>query len=172
MMNFTDHALRLEHINTRTENHGEDERLCLDLKISFDLPNNSLDTLSPTLRRSLYDAADTPDMIDPDATPHLRNPQLGTLHWSGKWSPVVFMFRDGDSDDEDEDLRFTDAKLDKVSVLPQDGGTCHYTARVQVYPEDGDEGGRILDLLHAPGVRGTLEVTEDSQAGDAGDGDE
>ncbi|MGF6957965.1 hypothetical protein [Paraburkholderia youngii] len=166
MMNFENHEVMLEHINTRMERHGDEEVLALDLKITFDLPNSSLDQLSGTLRRSLYDADDTTDMIDPDITPHLRNPQLGTLKWAGKYSPVLFVFHDGQSDDDD--LRFADAKLDKISVLPQDGGTCSYTARVQVYPADSDDTARIVDLLHQPNTRGTLEASDEALEGSDG----
>jgi hypothetical protein len=170
MMNFTNHEVRLEHLNTRTENHGDEERLALDLKISFDLPNKSLDMLSPTLRKSLYDADETEDMVDADHTPHLRNPALGRLKWAGKWSPVLFVFLDPD-EDEENDLSFHDAKLHKVSVLPQDGGTCSYEATVSVYPEDGSIGGALMDMLHAPGTRGTLEVSDEALAGEGDDDD-
>ncbi|APA88501.1 hypothetical protein BJG93_24440 [Paraburkholderia sprentiae WSM5005] len=93
--------------------------LALDLKITTDLPNTSLDRLSPTLRRSLYDADGTNDLIDPDNTPHLRNPQLGTLHWSGSF-PADLTFRDSGHDD---DLPFIDAKLDRITFVPKAGGT-------------------------------------------------
>jgi hypothetical protein len=161
MMNLYKHEVMLEHINTRTEQHGDSEVLALDLKITFDLSNRSLDQLSPTLRRSLYDADDTADMLDPDNLPRLRNPQLGTLRWAGKYSPVQFVFHDS----EDDDLRFADAKLDKISFEAKDGGTCSYTTRVQVYPEDSSVTARIVDLLHRPNVYGTLEASDEALNG-------
>lgn len=169
MMNFENHEVMLQHINTRMENHGDDEVLALDLKITFDLPNRSLDMLSPTLRGSLYDPDDTADMMDPDNTPNLRNPQLGVLKWAGKYSPVLFVFHDGD--DEDDDLRFSDAKLDRIVFEAQDGGTVGYTVRVQVHPDGGEVAGRISDLLHKPGVRGTLEASDEALEGN-GNGDD
>ncbi|WP_184044999.1 hypothetical protein [Paraburkholderia sp. MM5384-R2] len=171
MMNFDNHEVRLEHINTRMEQHGDDEVLALDLKICFDLANRSLDQLSPTLRRSLYDPDDTGDMLDPDSTPRLRNPQLGTLRWPGRYAPVLFVFHDGDG--EDDDLRFTDAKLDRITFEAKDGGTCSYTTRIQVYPEDSSVTARIVDLLHRPDTRGTLEASDEALNGNSnGDGDE
>ncbi|MBC8722102.1 hypothetical protein F6X37_11005 [Paraburkholderia sp. 31.1] len=167
MMNFTSHEIMLEHINTRTEHHGDDEVLTLDLKITFDLPNTSLDQLSPTLRSSLYDRDDTGDMIDPDNMPNLRNPQLGLLRWTGKWSPVLFVF--DATDDEDDDLRFHDAKLDRLTFLAKHGGTCSYSARIQVHPEDTDISARILNRLHAPDARGTLEASDEALNGSDGD---
>jgi hypothetical protein len=163
MMNFTNHEVMLQHINTRMEQHGDDEVLTLDLKITFDLPNRSLDQLSPTLRTSLYDPDDTEDLVEPDNTPNLRNPQLGLLRWAGKYSPVLFVFHDGDSDDDD--LRFSDAKLDKITFMAQDGGTCSYTARIQVRPEDSEQTARIVDLLHKADTRGTLEASDDALEG-------
>jgi hypothetical protein len=162
MMDFENHPVRVEHINTRTEYHGDDEVLTLDLKIATDLPNTSLDRLSPTLRRSLYDADGAYDLIDPDHTPHLKNPELGTLHWSGSF-PASMTFRDGD---HDEDLPFIGVKVDKVTFAPMDGGTVPYTFRVKVYPEDEQVSARVLALLHLPDVRGTLEVLEWAAAGE------
>jgi hypothetical protein len=170
MMNFTNHEVTLAHINTRMEQHGDDEVLALDLKITFDLPNKSLDMLSPTLRTSLYDPDDSVDLVDDDNTPNLRNPQLGVLKWAGKYDPVLFCFHDGET--EDDDIRFTDAKLDKITVHAQDGGTCSYTVRIQVHPEDSEIGARVLDLLHAPDVRATLEASEDARQGNGGEDDD
>ena len=80
MITFENHPVRLEHINTRMERHGDDDEvLTMDLKLTADLPNTSLDEMSPTLRRSLYDPDEDGDILDPDNTPNLRNPQLGTL---------------------------------------------------------------------------------------------
>ncbi|MGF6607096.1 hypothetical protein OKW45_001996 [Paraburkholderia sp. WSM4175] len=166
MMNFTEHLVMLEHINTRMEVHGEDEVLTLDLRVAFDLPNTALDQLSPTLRTSLYDADDTADMLEPDSTPNLRNPQLGTLKWAGRYSPVLFVFHDGETGDE---LRFADAKLDRISFLAQDGGTCSFTTRIQVHPQDGDETARVVDLLHLSGTLGTLEASEEALTGNGAD---
>jgi hypothetical protein len=170
MMNFTNHAVMLQHINTRMENHGDDEVLTLDLKVTFDLPNKSLDMLSPSLRDALYEADDTIDMHDADNTPNLRNPQLGVLRWAGKYSPVLFVFHDGD--DDDNDLRFSEAKLDRIQVDAQDGGTCGYTVRIRVHPEDGEQTARIVDLLHQPDVRGTLEASEEALQGNGSDDDD
>jgi hypothetical protein len=169
MMNFSNHEITLAHINTRMETHGDDEVLTLDLKITFDLPNRSLDMLSPTLRPSLYDPDDTVDLVDDDNTPNLRNPQLGLLKWAGKYSPVLFVFHDGES--EDDDLRFSDAKLDRIVFDAQDGGTVGYTVRIQVHPDGGEVAGRISDLLHKPDVRGTLEASDEALSGN-GDGDD
>lgn len=169
-MNFTNHEVMLQHINTRMQQHGDDEVLMLDLKISFDLPNRSLDQLSPTLRTSLYDPDDTVDMHDADSTPNLRNPQLGLLRWAGKYSPVLFVFHDGDT--AADDLKFADAKLDKITVLPQDGGTCTYTARLQVCPEDSEQTARVVDLLHSANARGSLEASDEALEGGGDDDDD
>jgi hypothetical protein len=160
-MNFVQHEIVLAHANLRMEFIGDEERLALDLKVTFDLPNRSLDMLSPTLRRSLYDADDSVDLVDDDNTPNLRNPQLGTLKWAGKYSPVAFTFHDDDSD-----LRFADAKMDKILLHAQDGGTVSYTVRIQVYPEDSEVTASVVDLLHKPGVYGTLEASDEALQGD------
>lgn len=70
------------------------------------------------------------------------------------------------------DLRFSEAKLDRIQVDAQDGGTCGYTVRVRVHPEDGEQTARIVDLLHQPDVRGTLEASEEALQGSGDEDDE
>jgi hypothetical protein len=90
MLDFQRHPVKIAHINVRTEMHGDEEVTAVDLKLTFDVPNLVLDKLSPTLRPSLYEAANDPDMLGPDAMhlPHLKNPELGTLRWAGEYEPV------------------------------------------------------------------------------------
>ncbi|CAE6959013.1 hypothetical protein [Paraburkholderia domus] len=161
MMNFTDHEVMLQHVNTRIEFHGEEERLALDLTIKADLPNTALDEMSPTLRRSLYDADRQTDIVDPDSTPVLRNPQLGTLRWSGRFAPVRFALRDADEDDEDRDLHFVDARMDRVRFQPKEGGTCSFVWHVHVYPDDEATTAHTVYFLRRPNTLGTI-VAPDS----------
>ncbi|MBB5411661.1 hypothetical protein HDG34_005622 [Paraburkholderia sp. HC6.4b] len=159
MMRFENHPVRLEHINTRVEFHGEEERLALDLTIKADLPNTALDDMSPTLRSSLYEADRQPDIVDPDSTPVLRNPQLGTLHWAGKFAGVKLALRDEDRDGLG-DLRFVDARLDRVHFQPKDGGTCSFIWHIHVYPDDEATTAHTVYFLRRPHTLGTMNVPD------------
>ncbi len=65
MLDFQRHPVKIAHINVRTETHGDEEVTAVDLKLTFDVPNFVLDKLSPTLRPSLYEAAND-DIFGPD----------------------------------------------------------------------------------------------------------
>lgn len=155
MITFENHPVRLEHINTRMERHGDDDEvLTMDLKLTADLPNTSLDEMSPTLRRSLYDPDEDGDILDPDNTPNLRNPQLGTLRWSIKVERVWFSFVD--PDEQEALVAFSEAKFGRQVFTPKEGSTVTHTWRLQVHPQDKDVGARILSYLHRPDLRGML----------------
>ncbi|MDR8397480.1 MULTISPECIES: hypothetical protein [Paraburkholderia] len=82
-----------------------------------------LDKLSPSLRASLCEAANDPDMLGPDRTnlPHLKNPQLGTLRWAGEYEPVSPHLHTGAK--PQDDLLFTEANFGKIAFVLKEGGT-------------------------------------------------
>ncbi|MFM0393744.1 hypothetical protein [Paraburkholderia phytofirmans] len=167
MMNFTNQEVTVQHINTRVEFHGEEERLALDLTIKADLPNTALDDLSPTLRRSLYDADRQADIVDPDSTPLLRNPQLGTLRWAGRFNGVKLGLRDAEADDRLRDLHFVDARMDRVRFQPKEGGTCSFVWHVHVYPDDEAATAHTVYFLRRPHTLGTINVPDSDGMEDA-----
>ncbi|HEX7937028.1 MAG TPA: hypothetical protein VF573_28680 [Paraburkholderia sp.] len=158
MISFADHPVTLQHINTRVEFHGEEERVALDLTLKADLPNTTLDEISPTLRRSLYDADRQADIVDPDNTPILRNPQLGTLRWAGRFAGVKLSLRDGD-DEQMHDLQYADARMDRVRFCPKEGGTCSYVWHVHVLPDDSAFAQTVY-FLRRPNTLGTMSVPD------------
>jgi hypothetical protein len=52
MLNFENIPVRLLHLSIGKEFRGEDEVTAADLKVEVEMHNNSLDTLSDTLRPS------------------------------------------------------------------------------------------------------------------------
>ncbi|MGF6877396.1 hypothetical protein [Paraburkholderia sp. MM5477-R1] len=156
MIDFQQHELRITHVNVRTEVCGDDEKLAMDLKLETDLPATSLDRLDTNLRPSLFCGDDDPDLLGKDDghLPHLRFPQLGPLSWNGSIAPVSLTLHLGTKKNE---VQLRDGKLNKLRVLPREGGTCGYIWRLQVHPNE-DEAAKVMSVLrHA--VRGTLDVS-------------
>ncbi|MBB5469347.1 hypothetical protein HDG32_005494 [Paraburkholderia sp. CI2] len=148
MLEFSKVPVKILHLNIRTELHGDEEKTAVDIKLGFDLPNHALDQLSPTLRPSLYTASDDPDLLGPDAEhmTHVKNPQLGTLHWAGEFAPVGLHLHTGNGRGTKGDLLFTDATFGKLAILVKEGGTCSCMARAQVLPNP-DETAKLVGLL-------------------------
>jgi hypothetical protein len=167
MLGFANHPVRLEHMNVRTIFEGDDEVTIIDLKISMHVPNTELDKYSPSLRDSIFSATEQPDMLGEDANhmPHVKNPELGKLHWSEAYEPVMFRMHLGVGRKKD-DLTFSAAKLDKIVFDPEEGGTVECVGRVRIQPSE-DSAARLMMVLHRE-VRATLELTEDTEATGAG----
>ncbi|SAK63330.1 hypothetical protein AWB80_02853 [Caballeronia pedi] len=167
MIDFQQHELRITQVNVRTERHGDDEVLAMDLKCETDLPNMALDRLDDDLRPSLFRTDADPDLLGKDAghMPNLKFPQLGPLTWNGSISPVSLALHIGTKKNE---VLLTDAKLNKLRVTPREGGTCGFAWRLQVHPNE-DEAAKIMTVLKHT-IKGTLDVSaaneEDEDADD------
>ncbi|MBB5408568.1 hypothetical protein HDG34_002505 [Paraburkholderia sp. HC6.4b] len=147
MLELTHHPMKIAHLNLRSEMHGDDEVSCVDIRLSFDVPNGALDALAAGLRATLYEVSDDPDMLDPDADhlTHVRYPQLGILRWAGEHSGVGMRLHSGNGRGKG-DLVFPDAVFGKLTVRPLEGGTCTCIARAQVQPST-DEAAKLFGLL-------------------------
>src|SRR5258707_7776693 len=123
MLDFTKHPVRITHMNTRVEEHGDEEKKMLDLRIEADLPNTVLDRFSPSLRPSLFSTDEQPE-LEPDGQhlPHVKNPELGTLTWTNSYHPVSLQLHT-DARRSKNDVRLKDAKLGKIRLRPKEGGT-------------------------------------------------
>jgi len=168
MLDFEKHPIKIQHINVRDEHHGEVTVIVLDLKITTDVPNTALDRLSPTLRESLF----APDpklgnLLDDGHRPHVKNPELGTLKWAGKFGPVSLYLHLGQK--AKDDIMMVEATADNILIDPKEGGTCAVTMRLQVRPTV-NERGRLTDYLRQE-IKGTLNASEavDVTNGDADD---
>lgn len=53
-------SLRLDHVQTRMERHGEEHVPAIDLSLTWTTNNRALDMLHPELRRALYGELQTP----------------------------------------------------------------------------------------------------------------
>ncbi|MFP4895776.1 hypothetical protein [Paraburkholderia sp. EG304] len=149
---------------------GDEERTAVDVKIGFDLPNTSLDSLAVGLRDALYEAPNDPDLLGANGQPftRVRFPQLGTLKWLGEWSSVGLHLHLGNGRGKG-DLNFPDSVFGKLTVSRKEGGTCACVARVQLLPTP-DETAKLVALLKHE-VPATTDLTNaiDSAADDEED---
>lgn len=158
---YAQELTELKHINVRTETHGEDKVNALDLRFSFETTNQCLAMFSPTLKSCLYAKEDsTQQELTPDLE-HLtvvRNPQMGVLKWDLKYENARFVVHHGS--DGREDIVFGDAKINKFTIEPKQGGTVIVGFRVQVHPDE-------MQTARLMGVLGQeVYVTVDPEGGD------
>ncbi|MFP3549718.1 hypothetical protein SB861_03250 [Paraburkholderia sp. SIMBA_049] len=148
MIALEKHPVKILHLNVRTEQHGDEERTAVDIKLGFDVPNTYLESLGPGLRESLYEInrqADPSLLDEADHLTHVRYPQLGKQKWAGGWEAVGLHLHLGNGRGKG-DLQFGDTKLDKFLFEPKEGGTCACEARAVVLPTP-DETAKLVGLL-------------------------
>ncbi len=147
MLELDTQLVKIQHINTRTEKHGEDSVLGVDLKLQARVSNDLLAQFSPTLKSSFYhkDEAVQGDLVtDAGYLPNLKNPALGTVKWDGDWEHQLLRILSGVR--AEDDIELDDAKVNKVSFDFQEGGTVFINFRVQAHPDEKTTA-RILQLL-------------------------
>lgn len=134
----------LVSVTNRAEKHGEDEVPAVSIGIKIDGPNTLLDSLSPTLRSTLYTTAPGQEKplpgIEP-TTPKLRTEGIEYVMGAGVlegWTVTV----DHGIDDESA-VVLKACKLDKWRVAPKEGGQIEFAFRVGTSAVDA----RIMGLL-------------------------
>jgi len=152
MFSLQKHPVKIQHLNVRTENHGDEEVTAVDIKLGFDVPNVRLDELRAGLREALYemDPNADPSLLDEgDHLTHVRFPQLSTkkgrFSWSGSFEEVGLHLHLGNGRGKG-DLHFVETKLNNFFITIKEGGTCSCEARAQVLPTP-DETTKLVGLL-------------------------
>ncbi len=147
MFELHNETVKIAHCNTRTEKHGDDDTLALDIKCEFTTANGVLSKFSPTLKHALYttDPGATADMLHPDHMPKLMHPLLGTLKWELELPSVQFRILHGE--DDMLDTVFSGAKAGKFSLHCQEGGSVTVGFRIQVSEPDEALVARLLTML-------------------------
>ncbi|MDW3684867.1 hypothetical protein RA280_24565 [Cupriavidus sp. CV2] len=147
MLALDQELVKVLHINTRNEKHGDESVLATDLKLQARLSNDVLSLFSSSLKSSLYhkdDAVQGSLVTDAGFLPNLKHPQLGALKWDGAWEHQRLQIHNGVR--EEFDIVLTDAKVNKLTLDLQEGGTVFVNFRVQAHPDEKTTA-RILQLL-------------------------
>lgn len=127
-------AVQLQHLNVRTEKHGDDNATALDLKFVRTASNDILDMLHPKLREAFFYRSDATEAQDEIAgvekiLPNLQFPKLGTLAWELEHTGcrVVICFGLGGA----SDIILNDCKVNQFRIDMAEGGSTTLTWRVQ-----------------------------------------
>lgn len=141
MFELAKQSVKISHINSRLEMHGEEEVLAVDVKMSADVPNAMLDLLTPGLRQAIYDRGPQAD-IDDDHLTVVRFPSMPSFDWAAGLEAAEFVIHTGKKAD---DIAFS-ADVNNLKLTPKDGGTVSITFRAQILPEP-EEVGTLTGLL-------------------------
>ncbi|HEY8606597.1 MAG TPA: hypothetical protein VIM12_05725 [Noviherbaspirillum sp.] len=159
--------VKIVNINSRTEKHGDDNVLAIDLQIEARMPNDSLSMFSSTLKTALYfkDESVQGDLVD-DKThaPNLRNPLLGPLKWGAELEHMQLRVHHGVRGEDD--IVFSESKINKFKFICQEGGTVVIAFRAQVHPTEKDAA-KLLTLIQSEvHVSVISEISEEGLQGD------
>ncbi|MFP4902525.1 hypothetical protein ACLFKT_25965, partial [Paraburkholderia sp. BR14261] len=139
MIELKKHPVKILHINVRTEQHGDEEKTAVDLKLGFDVPNIRLDDLMPGLQEALYEQSKDLDLLGPDKSnlTHVRFPRFGSrksgVAWTGEWESVGLHLHLGNGRGKG-DLDFADSTFGRMTIAPKEGGSVTCVARAQILP--------------------------------------
>lgn len=133
----------------RIEHHGEEKRLACDLDFSIEVANTALALFAPALRSCLYQRdqgaqVELPGTEDPQHTPSLRFPALGSLKWgAGELIGAELRFH---GVNKKSDVVFDETKIHKYKIQCKEGGTVIITFQAQVRPDE-HQAGRLSKFL-------------------------
>jgi hypothetical protein len=127
---------KLAHMNTRAEQAGADKVSAADFKFQINVGAEKLAGFAPDLGSFLFGkngaGGDLADQTHP--APDLRFPRLGPLDWNGEIVGATLTVHYGTGGKSDVVLG--DAKVNKFTIAPQEGGTSIITFRVQAHPDE------------------------------------
>lgn len=148
----------LKSVTPRQEHHGDEIVVALSMRLEINGPNTLLDTLSPTLRKTLYTAVEGQDQlpgVEP-STPLLRCKDIDLAHLKACFEGWTLKVDHGI--EEDNAIALGGCKVDSFKVEATEGGSVKLTFRVgtnDVSPDDigilcGKLGSEISITLEAP----------------------
>jgi len=135
----------LVHVNPRSEIHGEDRELAMDLKIAVIMSHRQLDEFHPRLRDALYtkDGGAQGNLLKDDPAVHPTFSKLEAIKWSEKFegykANVSTLYGSMDMD-------IISAIVDKFLFVPKDGGSVALTFRIRAQA-DGETIGALCEHI-------------------------
>lgn len=120
----------IENVNARTEKHGDEDALAVDVKFSMTIPNSRLAMFDPGLLLALYLPADASSQATIDGVE-----RISTALRCSIMEPVALDThiegRDVWIDRATTTLTLPTCKLGKFVVRAMEGGSCEITFRAQ-----------------------------------------
>lgn len=140
--------VKFEHLNIRTERHGETDVTACDLKLAWETGNTVLQQFHPDLLEALYAPEDSKQKKVagvPPVCPVRIFTALKPLKWDGVVTARKLTIDYGLGGGSD--LVIPDAMADSFVISPLEGGTVVVTMRVAATCEDEHVLGRLPMLL-------------------------
>lgn len=140
-------AVTLTSATPRTETHGDNRVIAISLGLTLKGPNTILDRLSPTLRDTLYKAAEAQDVLPgvEETTPLLRTRGIEQLTLGGSLDGWVLTVAHGIGDDTA--IVLGGCKVDKFRLAPHEGGSVDLLFRIGSSDVDAEELGLLCSKL-------------------------
>lgn len=135
MFSLSHQKAKLSSVNPRSELHGQDKKLAVDLKFEMKVSNDVLSEFDPSLKSALYKKGDTQgDLIDePGHLPALKFPMMGAIKWGKDFAGYNTVIHYGVSGAQD--IVLLECEVDNFRFDCQDGGTVAVSFRVIAHPE-------------------------------------
>lgn len=136
-------AANLHSITNRVEKHGEDKARAVSFGLRITSANTILDTLSPSLRLTLYHAAPGQKSIDgvEETTPLLNCSKIEAVAITGCFEGWTLTIDHGI--DEHDPIVFGACKVDQFRCFPKEGGSVELALRVGTSDVDADRLGIV-----------------------------
>lgn len=150
----------LTDVNPRTEQHGDQKKLAVDLAFKIEMANDALDMFDDELRTMLYkkkpaEEVEQDDMLPISELTALRFPNIKKgIPWD--WVGQGYRMEINVGITGAQDIYLIDTKLDKFKFELKEGGTVSIAFRLQGYPS-ATEVGRLSELLQLTCIDLTLE---------------
>lgn len=181
MLKLENHEAQLAGVNLRTEKHGTDKKLAVDINVCVRGPNTHLDMLEAGLRQSLFrkpkkgepvgDVVEDPPANDVGGLVAVSHPNLAPIKIEGKFPgyelhiyPSVQLREDA----QVEPLVLVGTQLKDITVDPIEGGAVSITFKAQSGVEP-DELADLGDLLTHQNVQINLIPPSGKQEGNEED---
>jgi hypothetical protein len=146
MFRLTMATAKINHLNLRSEVHGEDRVPAADIKLTLTQPNKLLDLIDTSLRPALWRSGGIDDggllPTDPDVLTEVRFPKLAPLSYdySLHGCKVTVAYGIG------SEIPLADCVADKFVIAAKAGGMVELSLRVRCKP-DADDVAALYELI-------------------------
>ena len=179
MFNLNKNNAKVSNLSVRVEHHGEARKDAIDLKLSVDVPAESLNDIQSGLCESIYrqpTPGDQISLIDRKAEKAftvLRYPGLEPLKIKQKFPGYEMTL--AQVGDEEDGAFFADAEVKNFDIESHEGGTTTIEFTVSIGEVDDDEylalrhlnlDGKVL-LTLTPPTKQAAEQSDDAQQDEA-----
>jgi hypothetical protein len=163
MFTFKNQKAKLSNINLRSEKHGEEGVLAIDLGIEATVSNDTLSEFHHSLKSAFYEKGDDAqkELLDePGRLTKLKFPNLGQpIKWDQEfegYEATVHLGIGGPSD-----VVMTECKVDSFRLDCKDGGSVGIKFRVLAHPSQ-EQVGKLSGLIQSD-IELTLLPPEEQQ---------